>query len=93
MIRTLAPELPTNTQTITAQKSFLFHSDIFAQKRFRDLFVFRLLFFCVQWFWWPILVLLIPYIILVTIGVVVIQYAFSWCATDDGRDQTTVSYR
>eukprot|EP00752_Nemacystus_decipiens_P003732 g3438.t1 len=34
------------------------------------------------WCWWPILVLLIPYIILATLGVVLIQYAFSWCTTD-----------
>ena len=44
-----------------------------------------------QWCWWPILVLLIPYIILATLGVVVIQYAFSWCATDTPGGRQTVS--
>ena len=35
--------------------------------------------------------LLIPYIILATLGVVLIQYAFSWCTTDTPSGRQTVS--
>ncbi|CAM9343020.1 unnamed protein product, partial [Ectocarpus sp. 12 AP-2014] len=45
------------------------------------------------WFCWPIFVLLIPYVILVTIGVLVIQYALPWCTTETagGRETTDES--
>ncbi|CAM9183684.1 unnamed protein product [Ectocarpus sp. 8 AP-2014] len=45
------------------------------------------------WFCWPIFVLLLPYVILVTIGVLVIQYALPWCTTETpgGRETTDES--
>lgn len=70
--------------------------------RFSDLrSLFFLLSVCVfsrsislQWFCWPILGLLLPYIIVVTIGIFLIQYAFSWCETDvGGGRESTVSLR
>lgn len=51
----------------------------------------RLFCLCVQWFWWPILGLLIPYIILAIIGVALIQYVFPWCTTDPASGHQAVS--